>query len=264
MIGPFFSYYGGKHRMARTLYEPPEFDTIIEPFAGGAGYSCQYPDRNVVLYDKNEKLVGAWQYLIATSSEEILRLPLLAEGESVDGLHVCQEAKWLIGWWLNCAVSSPCKTLSKWGIGHVTSSPLTTWTWQLRQRIARDVAAIRHWRAHLASYETAPDVESTWFVDPPYEWAGKHYPHGSKAIDFDSLGAWCQERSGQVIVCENAGATWLPFRHLAHAQARFGKSAEVVWTNTEPRQASLLTGACESGTSADPRQAPRSQRTTAR
>ena len=237
-VGPFFSYYGGKHRMASgSLYASPEHRTIVEPFAGGAGYSCQYPERNVVLYDKNEKLIGAWQYLIATPSEEILRLPLLAEGESVDGLRVCQEAKWLIGWWLNVAVTSPRKTLSKNSkMALQKNKRFVAWGPFIRQRLAADVQRVRHWKAICASYETAPDLEATWFVDPPYEVNGKHYLHGSKALDFLSLGSWCRTRRGQVIVCENEGATWLPFRHLAAVRAFSGKSAEVVWTNAEPAQ----------------------------
>ena len=216
---------------SRSLYASPEHQTIVEPFAGGAGYSCHYPERNVVLYDKNEKLIGAWQYLISTPSEEILRLPLLAEGESVDGLPVCQEAKWLIGWWVSRAIAAPRKTLSKWSVGYPQA-----WGPFIRQRLAADAQRVRHWKAICASYETAPDLEATWFVDPPYEVDGKHYPHGSKALDFANLGAWCRARRGQVIVCENEGATWLPFRHLAAVKARSGKSAEVVWTNAAPAQ----------------------------
>lgn len=56
-------------------------------------------------------------------------------------------------------------------------------------------------------------------------------------IDFQRLGVWCKSLPGQVIVCENDGADWLPFRDLAsvkstegrHKPARF--SREVVWTN---------------------------------
>jgi hypothetical protein len=56
-----------------------------------------------------------------------------------------------------------------------------------------------------------PDIEATWFVDPPYNnRAGSYYIENS--IDYVALGTWCHERRGQAIVCENEGADWLPFR----------------------------------------------------
>ena len=83
------------------------------------------------------------------------------------------------------------------------------------------------------SYHEAPDVRATWFVDPPYVGAGTHYRCSSKAIDFDHLGAWCVDRRGQVLVCENEGATWLPFAPFREIKAcggsgRTSRSAEVL------------------------------------
>ena len=76
-------------------------------------------------------------------------------------------------------------------------------------------------------------TEATWFIDPPYRVAGRHYRFGPDDIDYVSLGEWCRERPGLVIVCENAGADWLPFRPLDETKTtRKGKpSVEVVgWT----------------------------------
>ena len=53
--------------------------------------------------------------------------------------------------------------------------------------------------------------EASWFVDPPYQNQGKHYHYGPENVDFAMLGNWCRTRLGQVIVCENEGADWLPF-----------------------------------------------------
>lgn len=103
--------------------------------------------------------------------------------------------------------------------------------------------AIRHWTIHHGSYQDL-DVagEATWFVDPPYQLMGRHYTHGSKGIDFAELGAWCKSRPGQVIACEAAGATWLPFRELATIRTtRKDKPAvEAVWLSDEKhRQLSI-------------------------
>ncbi|MEG4346741.1 hypothetical protein QUB70_26205 [Microcoleus sp. A003_D6] len=52
-------------------------------------------------------------------------------------------------------------------------------------------------------YTLAPDIEATWFIDPPYkEDAGKGYKYGSKLIDYKKLAEWAKNRKGEVIFCE--------------------------------------------------------------
>lgn len=97
---PFFTYFGGKYRAA-PHYPKAVFDTIVEPFAGAAGYSLRYHRRRVILVDADPIIVGLWKYLIAVSPEDVRRLPLVGDDETVDNLDVCQEARWLIGFWLN-------------------------------------------------------------------------------------------------------------------------------------------------------------------
>jgi 16S rRNA G966 N2-methylase RsmD len=87
---------------------------------------------------------------------------------------------------------------------------LEGWTQATRERIAGQLSSIRHWKIAEADYAEAPDVRATWFVDPPYEGAGRYYAHSR--IDYAELAQWSRSRQGQVIVCENEGATWLPFR----------------------------------------------------
>ena len=53
-------------------------------------------------------------------------------------------------------------------------------------------------------------------------------------IDFPALGEWCRTRSGQVMVCENVGATWLPFTPFRDikgtaGRGRTGVSKEALW-----------------------------------
>ena len=71
---------------------------------------------------------------------------------------------------------------------------------------------IRHWKITCMDYRDLPNAEATWFCDPPYQSAGRYYPH--HYLDYDELACWCQTRRGQVIVCEEMGATWLPFKRL--------------------------------------------------
>ena len=228
-LRPFLSYFGGKWQEA-PHYPAPAHGTIIEPFAGSAGYALRYPERQVILFELNPKLAAVWQYLIAVKASEIRRIPLC---EHVDDLPswVSQPAKWLIGWNLNQANARPCLNLSaglrKLGRGG--------WDEARRERVAFQVPLIRHWRCIEADYTKAPDVEATWFTDPPYFDKGRSsYDFGSAGIDYASLGRWCRERRGQTIVCENEGATWLPFRPFGtfHRSINAARgSREVVWTN---------------------------------
>ncbi len=62
MIRPFFSFYGSKWRDAPRHY--PAYSSIIEPFAGSAGYALRYADLQVTLCDADPVIVGVWSYLI--------------------------------------------------------------------------------------------------------------------------------------------------------------------------------------------------------
>lgn len=243
-LRPFFSFYGSKWSIA-PRYPAPEHDTIIEPFAGSAGYSLRHPGCMVELIDIDPVIVGVWSYLIATPSSEISQLPLLGSGESVDDLSICQEAKWLIGFWLNKAGTMPKKTASAWMRDERYARQF--WGPRIRERIASQVESIRHWKVTHGSYADIPTREATWFIDPPYQAMGKYYSCSLESSCFEPLGQWCQSLPGQAIVCEQDGADWLPFIHLVDAKATTkssgagNSSREVIWTSASPKQSSLLT-----------------------
>jgi len=248
-LRPFWRYFGGKWAAVEAGWYPaPRYDAIIEPFAGAAGYACHWPDRRVILVERNPKVAAIWRYLIAVDPAEVLAIPDIPEGGTVDDLPCCQEARWLAGFWLNEAGVSPCTARKTgWGTGEkhrgINRKANVGWgrngmyDWggwgdRTRSRLARQVPRIRHWRIIEGTYQDAPEVEATWFVDPPYAVAGKHYPFHD--IDYPALGGWCRSRRGQVMVCENAGADWLPFVPMARIKGTSGKgrkgtSDEVVW-----------------------------------
>ena len=235
-LQPFFVYYGGKWRSANR-YPRPDCKTIIEPFAGAAGYALRHPDREVLLIDQDEIICGIWDYLIHVKETEILSLPNIEVDQLVSDLHVCQEARWLIGFWVNKGSAAPCNRPSTWMRSQI-GAPYW-WGESIRERLARQIPAIRHWKVAHGDYVDAPDVKATWFIDPPYQRAGVYYRKGSDEIDFMHLGAWCQSLKGQVIVCENEGADWLPFRPFRDIQSNPSKkgsklSREVIWTNAPP------------------------------
>ena len=230
VLRPFFSFYGAKWRAA-AHYPAPEHPVIVEPFAGSAGYSLRYYARRIVLVDRDPLIAALWRYLIRVRASEIRSLPDIKADQTVDDLGVCEEARWLIGFWSNQGSSYPHKRPSTWAREY----PEKFWGEARRERVASQVEHIRHWSVIEGDYSSAPDARATWFVDPPYEKAGTHYKHSSKAIDFEHLGEWCRRRRGQVIVCENVGAEWLPFEPwrdiLSGGQGtrRSNKSAEAIW-----------------------------------
>lgn len=227
---PFFGFYGGKWRDAPKYYPAPQHYTIVEPFAGSAGYSVRYSDRKVILGEKDAVIFGVWDYLIRAPARDILAIPDLAPGQTVADLPVCQEARWLVGFWLNRGASRPRIGPSAWMRNGIR--PGSFWGERVRRTIAAQVDRIRHWQVFNCSYEELPfSGEATWFVDPPYQNQGKYYHHGPEDVDFKMLAAWCRMRRGQVIVCENEGADWLPFTPLADVKTTRAnsRSVEVAW-----------------------------------
>lgn len=231
-LKPFFSYFGSKYRIA-PKYPDPRHRLIVEPFAGAAGYAATHPHHDVLLIDADERIAGAWSYLIGATPDEVRRLPLWDGWESVDDLtSIPQEARWLIGYWLNKGATGTKKPSAWMRSGKY---PDQFWGEAIRERIASQVDAIKHWRVIHGDYTQAPDVAATWFIDPPYEVAGTYR---QRPDDFAALGRWCQEREGQVMVCENVGADWLPFRPFIDAKAtsggaRAGVSREAIWTKDD-------------------------------
>jgi site-specific DNA-adenine methylase len=226
-LRPMFPYYGSKWRLA-PKYPKPVYDTIIEPFAGSACYSLAYPDRNIRLYDKDPKIVGVWDFLIKATRKDIEDLPW--DFEDVRDLNIHQEAKWFIGFWLNVGSASPRNKYSAWAKAFPDKN-----NWRnprIRDRVANQVQHIKHWRVSEKDYRDVLPRESTWFIDPPYQEAGKIYRHASTDIDFIDLSQWCRRKGmGQVMVCENEGADWLPFKAFATTKGSVRKSKEVIWTN---------------------------------
>jgi site-specific DNA-adenine methylase len=221
----FINYYGGKYRIS-AMYGPPKYDTIIEPFAGAAGYSLRHSEKNVKLYEVNTDLVAMWKWLISASPEDVLRLPV--KFDHTDELDVEHGAKVLIGFCLNTGIVSPAKTRSNWAKEYNETKQF--WGIGRRERISQQVTGIKHWECILVGdYSEIPNQEATWFIDPPYQNQGKHYIHNCENINFTHLAEWSKNRDGEVFVCEQEGATWLPWTHSkdVKANAKTLRSKEV-------------------------------------
>lgn len=228
-LKPFIRYYGGKWRAA-PRYPAPQFDTIVEPFAGAAGYAMRHHTRNVVLVEKYPTLAEMWRYLIGVSADEIRRIPIV---ESIADLPawVPSGGRTLVGFSLSAGTTAPRNVLSAGRKKlRAMGRNYEGWSEAQRERCASQVDQIRHWSIIEGDYRDAPDALATWFVDPPYQGrAGDYYKEPARALDFESLGTWCKARRGQVMVCENDGAAWLPFAPFMDAKAFSGRSAEALW-----------------------------------
>lgn len=183
-----------------------------------------YEPPGVVLVDRDPIIVAVWQYLIRATPAEILALPDVVH--TIDEHPTLpQEARWFIGFWLNRGGSAP--KLSRTAFSSRVEKSQLVWGPAARQRVAAQVDRIRHWRMVEGSYAEVDDMHATWFVDPPYVEKGRYYRF--KNVDYAVLASWCQGRSGRTIVCENAGASWLPFQPLASVKSTKGVSVEVAY-----------------------------------
>lgn len=206
-----FYYYGRKKQIARH-YPPPERPRIVEPFAGAASYALHgdHWRREVILVERDRRVAEIWRWLIEQATPAaILALPDLRAGErSSEFLHI---------------VHAATKMAFKYRTIKVT--PILARNWEISRRVmAANVGKVKHWTLIEGDYTAAPEVDATWFVDPPYRSApGRGYAHGSDALDYDALARWALARRGQLLFCEGEFGDYLPFRPLLELTGVAGK-----------------------------------------
>jgi site-specific DNA-adenine methylase len=213
-----FYYYGRKKQIAK-YYPAPNCDTIIEPFAGAASYSMfgDNWEKNIILIEKDEKVANIWDWLINSATvEDIKNLPDLKVGErSSDFLHIVHAA-----------------TKMAFHYKTIKVTPVLERNWEISRRIfAENLHKIKHWQIINDDYSSAPNIEATWFIDPPYKGnAGMGYRHSSRLLDYDKLADWTLKRKGEIIFCEGKNGDYLPFKPLLNLKGVAGKvSKEVIF-----------------------------------
>ena len=224
-----FSYYGSKRKIAH-LYPKPEYDLIIEPFCGAAWYSFLYPEKRVMLNDINPVISRIWDFLINNADPDfILKHSDFNIGDDIRDLGLSIAHEELIGFCINRGTAHPCNIVQKWSC-QVASKPYwaSTASFALK-RIAKMIPLISHWDITQKHFKDMPDVEGTWFIDPPYQNGGIYY--NQPKINYNELSEWCQSRKGQVIVCENGSANWLPFAPLITQNGQRRKTIESIFLN---------------------------------
>jgi site-specific DNA-adenine methylase len=218
-----FSYYGSKSKIV-DYYPPPKFGKIIEPFAGSARYSLKYWQNDVLLVDKYEVIINLWNWLKTCTEKDILNMPKLKKGDDIRKLNISENEKTLLGFFAQAAQGQPVNMVSKMGKQNMKTA---------YKNIASQLYKIKHWNIIQASYDDLKNEDATWFIDPPYQFGGQYqYKFGNKQIDFNMLGQWCKTRTGQVIVCENTKADWLPFKPVVKIDgANHTGTTEAIWSN---------------------------------
>lgn len=208
-----FYYYGRKKQIVRH-YPAPNYGVIIEPFAGAAAYSLYHNSlvSRVILIEKDVKVAAIWKWLIhEATARDIQSLPDLKPGErSTEFLHIIHAA-----------------TKMAFAFKRIKVTPILARNWEISRRVfAKHLKDVKHWEIICGDYNQAPDIEATWFIDPPYRGEpGMGYRHSSAELDYAILAKWVQSRKGDIICCEGAGADYLPFRHLLELKGVAGKTS---------------------------------------
>jgi len=196
ITGPLFKWFGSKWASSKLLPGPLHM-TIIEPFAGGAGYALRYNHHNVELYESNLELIQLWRFLINAKSRDILEIPInLAIGTDIRTIGLSADQALLLKYWQRTNNIGPCYTVSGWG-----NLP-GQWTKATRSRIAVEIEGIRHWKVMGQNGFTAfgNHKPATWFVDPPYQY---NYDYKGKfKFNHEALARAVGTCKGQIIVCE--------------------------------------------------------------
>lgn len=223
-----WGYYGSKALIVK-LYPKPIHNKIIEPACGTARYSLEYFENDILLVDKYEVIIKIWHWLQQASEKDVLGINrVLIPHKKADEYEFDSEGeKLLFQFLIKKAPERPSLKVTD----RVAIARPNYMNYSLK-RIAKNLFKIKHWTIRCGSYESVPiDRYTTYFVDFPYQFGGECYPCSSKHLNFDKVGEWCRDLPGQVIVCENLKADWLPFVPLKSMKGSLGFSHEAIWTN---------------------------------
>ncbi len=207
-----FYYFGRKGRSAAS-YPAPDYPIVIEPFAGSMAYALHHRPAYAIGIDADASVVALWHRLAEMTSVAIRDAAGPVLGEQTNDLwHILGESS-------NTSLLLNYRTANELLVGR--------FEFQRRLALRHHEYASRCVIYRHGDYTDAPDIEATWFIDPPYSGRDgyRHRP------DFDRLARWVRTRRGQVIVCEGEGAEWLDF--IEHARPRsigHTNRAELIWT----------------------------------
>ena len=232
-ISSVFSYYGGKSKIV-NCYPPAKYLPIIEPFAGAAAYAWRHADCDVWINDIDPRTYSIWRFLISPDALDWIEQYIPVSIEKGTRISDLLPAGAPIGLLALMQAEANRGTQGAKGVhNQVTSIGAACWC-RFLPKMREVIPRIAHWRVTNHSYSALPNEKATWFIDPPYSnKAGTRYRQMS--VNYELLAGWCRTRLGQVIVCENLGASWLPFEPIKHRQIsiksryQHANTQEVMW-----------------------------------
>lgn len=220
-INPLFKSFGSKWSSAKHFPKPFSGSTIFEPFAGSAGYSLNYADHNVVLWEINPLLQELWFWLINEArSVDVLDIPLnVPEGTDIRTLGLSRGQQLLLKNWQRTNNIGNCWTISAWG-----NKP-GQWVKSTRDRVADEIHAVKHWQLRPIDWTE----QGTYFCDSPYYY---NYKYGIKDFDFVAYAANVGKvPPGSLVICceavcpkTQAIPDYLPFQP-SHSQVTSRRKA---------------------------------------
>jgi hypothetical protein len=217
-----FYYFGRKGRPASS-YEPPEYDLVIEPFAGSMAYSLHWRPGFAIGCEANGFVVRLWRRLAHMSVSQIKTMQLPPIGTYTTDLY------WMLTSSSTTALKAKGLTMTEFMYKRALA--------QQRMTVREQNYAENNVLYYHGDYQEAPDVAATWFIDPPYSGVNGGYHPEYSTVDYEELALWCLNRKGQLIVCEGNDGWWLPFKPLRSfrgVRASKGverKNAEFVWSS---------------------------------
>jgi len=138
-----FYYYGRKKQIAK-YYPVPNYNTIIEPFAGAAAYSLYKNNwkKKVILIEKDKKVFDIWNWLIYSATvDDIKKMPELKIGEkSSEFLHIVHAA-----------------TKMAFHFKTIKVTQILARNWEISRRVlAENLYKIKHWKIICGDYKNSP------------------------------------------------------------------------------------------------------------
>jgi hypothetical protein len=165
-------------------------------------------------------IVKIWHYLQAASEKDIMGLPELTYKQSIKDFDLSEPERLLMGFLVARGVAH-----TQYIVQQFSDIPTA------KKQIASQLFKIRHWKIQQGDYANIPNERATWFIDPPYQVGGHQYTMSNKTLNFTELATWSQARNGQVIVCENTQANWMPFLPMTKMTGAYNTTTEALWTN---------------------------------
>ena len=217
-----FPHLGGKGGLA-PLLPSPLCRLIVEPFGGAAAYSfLHHAGHDVWVNELNPCTYSIWEFLQWTDAFRVIQSDWpksVRIGQHLDAL-VTNPAHpgflELVRAYINLG------TYGMTGVRQVVTKDAAGHWSQYKPRFTVILPIVARWKITNLDYRQLDDVDGCWLIDPPYNnVAGRKYEFKLPPEAYPQLAEWCLNRRGHLLVTEQTGSPWLPFRPLTNRRMGF-------------------------------------------